>query len=200
MIFEWFHHAAVIVGSRLYAIGGRGNDSRIPTGEGRSGNRLDMIEFLDLDYPEQGWQLHPARLEFGRSHFAAVQVNGQIWAIGGWGRRSLHLTSVEILDTNVTPSEVALIRGPTMTVGCSCHTAVVVDNTILVAAGYTRVHGQLDILLSMEMLLVTKMAPQWQVVGVNMPMPLADSTAVSSGECMVLIGGMTMNKGERDCW
>ncbi|CAK8692704.1 kelch-like protein 41a [Clavelina lepadiformis] len=111
-----YHHALVVLGEKLYAIGGITS----------SCNATESVECFD----DKIWK-KVTHMKECRSCFAAVVLYGQIYAIGGVSSNRKATASVERFD----PSTDTWCRVASMTKPRSGHTACVYDGKIYVVDG-----------------------------------------------------------------
>eukprot|EP00544_Gedaniella_sp_CCMP2646_P002708 CAMPEP_0202509222 /NCGR_PEP_ID=MMETSP1361-20130828/52659_1 /ASSEMBLY_ACC=CAM_ASM_000849 /TAXON_ID=210615 /ORGANISM="Staurosira complex sp., Strain CCMP2646" /LENGTH=394 /DNA_ID=CAMNT_0049143431 /DNA_START=148 /DNA_END=1333 /DNA_ORIENTATION=- len=172
-------HAASIVGSNLFVIGGGELPNRI------SMNSIEVLNLNDL----LEWKRYPVNLEIARSHCSAVAVNAyEIYIIGGVGGGRI-LDSVEILNTSTE----TVSQGPPMTVPRVAFATSLLGDAIVVTGGVGRLpaSGQMVALQSCEQLALDsdEQASRWQPLH-SMNTGRAGHDGLSYGSCMVVVGGV----------
>jgi hypothetical protein len=172
-------HAAAIVGSNLFVIGG---------GEGPTRISMNSIEVLNLNDLLE-WKPYPVSLEVARFHCSAVAFNEhEIYIVGGTSGGQI-LDSVEILNTSTE----TISQGPPMTVPRVAFAASLVGDAIVVTGGVGRLpaSGQMAALQSCEQLAPgsDEQASRWKPLH-SMNTGRAGHDGLSYGSCMVVVGGV----------
>jgi DNA-binding CsgD family transcriptional regulator/N-acetylneuraminic acid mutarotase len=151
------------------------------------------------------WKVQPP-LSQPRSRLAAVEVAGQIYAIGGENEEGMALDRVEIFDL-----ESGQWRQGSSMPDPRANLALTISGDDLIVAGGSRLNlppdGELttEALLAQEMVLHDDMAAydrnadSWSAGG-KLPMPLAGTALVTHGDMLYLLGGWNGQEMQDSVW
>lgn len=174
----------MLAGSKLYSFGGWNGTSIL--------NSTETHDISTSDAYSKGWQVQPWSLNVARAGFASVVVGNKIYAMGGIGTDGKALASVEVFDTlAATPS---WTFAPSLTTARANAAAAVIGTKIYVFGGEG--NGAADNfnqpeLDSIEVLDTASANPVWQQVPAKLSSPREAMGAVTIGNTIYLIGGVS---------